>query len=230
MAVMSEFPDEPVGTAGAMSSSGTITFLFTEIEAGTQVWERDSIAMRDAHTRYQVILREAIEANDGDAYKTMGDSLHAAFATPSQALQAAIDAQLLLFAEEWPEATGEIRVRMALHTGVTGGSSGTSWIVDEGQGHYFGPGLNRTAGILSAAHGGQILISAATQELAQDLLPDLQPSAPPGVTLEDLGEHGLKDLTRPEHLYQLVVPGLPALFPAVRTLASLPNNLPRQST
>jgi predicted ATPase/class 3 adenylate cyclase/Tfp pilus assembly protein PilF len=218
------------GIVDTPGTSGTITFLFTDIEAGTQAWERDSAAMRAAHARYQTILREAIEANGGDAYKTMGDALHSAFSTPSQALQAAIDAQMLLFAEEWPPSIGELKVRMALHTGVTGGTSGTSWVVEEGSGHYFGPVLNRAAGILSAAHGGQILLSAATQELARDLLPGLQPSAPPGVTLEDLGEHNLKDLTRPEHLYQLVVPGLPAYFPAVRTLASMPNNLPRQST
>src|SRR5438477_12990839 len=104
----------------AMSAltAGTLTFLFAEIESSSQGWERDLAAMRDAHARYQDILREAIEANDGNAYQTTGDAFHAAFSTASQATQAAIDAQLLLFAEEWPSSIGELKVAMALHTGV----------------------------------------------------------------------------------------------------------------
>jgi predicted ATPase/class 3 adenylate cyclase/Tfp pilus assembly protein PilF len=205
-------------------TAGTLTFLFAQIEASAQSWERDPAAMRDAHARYQEILGEAIEANDGHAYGTAGDAYQAAFPTASQAVQAAIDAQLLLFAEEWSPAIRELKVAMALHTGVITG------VDEERRGGYFGPVLNRTASLLAAAHGGQVLLSAATQELVRDLLPELQPSEPPGIQLEDLGQFNLKDLARPEHIYQLLVPGLPSRFPPLHTLDSLPNNLPRQST
>ncbi len=154
IAAMSELP------------TGTVTFLFTDIEAGTQNWEQDPAAMRAAHSRYQVILREAIEANGGQTYRAMGDALQAAFPTASQAVQAAIDAQFLLFAEEWPPSIHEVKVPMALHTGVIASVSG-----DPGSlGGYFGPVLNRVSGLLSAANGGQVLLSAATQELIRDLL------------------------------------------------------------
>jgi predicted ATPase/class 3 adenylate cyclase/Tfp pilus assembly protein PilF len=205
-------------------TAGTLTFLFAEIEASSQGWDRDLAAMRDAHARYQVIVREAVESNDGNAYETTGDAIHAAFPTASQAAQAAIDAQLLLFAEDWPSSIREIKVAMALHTGVI------TAVDEESRGGYSGPVLNRVGGLLAAAHGGQVLLSAATQELVRDLLPELQPSEAPGIQLEDLGQFNLKDLVRPEHIFQLVIPGLPSRFPPLRTLDSLPNNLPRQST
>src|SRR5215212_1458595 len=102
---------------------------------------------------------------------------------------------------------------MVLHTGVAG----------EQGGDYFGPPLNRVARLLSAAHGGQVLLSLPAQELVRDVLPV-------DAELRDLGEHRLKDLARPERIYQLVVPGLPADFPSLRTLESRPNNLPMQPT
>jgi predicted ATPase/class 3 adenylate cyclase len=192
--------------------TGTVTFLFTDIEGSTKRWEHDARAMQVAHARHEAILRRAIEANGGYAYKMVGDAFQAAFSTAPQALQAALDAQRALHAEPWGEA-GDLRVRMALHTGI----------VEEREADYVGPLLNRVARLLSAGHGGQILLTAAAQELLQD-------SLPAGVSLRDLGEHYLKDLTRPEHVFQLTSPDLPSDFPPLRSLESHPNNLPVQTT
>ncbi len=209
--------------------TGTVTFLSADIEGSARLWERDPTGMRAAHSRYEDVLQGAIEANGGHAYQTIGSATQATFPTALQAAQAAADAQLLLFTEQWPLSLGDLQVAMALHTGVieeVEGSSGRHG----GYSGYSGPTLNRVSGLLSAGHGGQVLLSAATQELVRDHLSRLKPTDPPGVQLLDLGEHRLKDLTRPERIFQLVVPGLPAHFPALRTLDSLPNNLPRQST
>ncbi|MFL5733808.1 MAG: ATP-binding protein, partial [Chloroflexia bacterium] len=192
--------------------SGTVTFLFTDIEGGTRRREHDPTAMQIAQARYETILRRAIEANEGYAYKIVSDTFQAAFSTAPQALQAALDAQRALHAEPWGEA-GELRVRMALHTGI----------VEEREGDYAGPMLNRVARLLAVGHGGQALLTTATQGLVQD-------SLPAGVSLRDLGEHYLKDLTRPEHIFQLVNPDLPAEFPPLRTPEGRPNNLPVQGT
>ncbi len=192
--------------------TGTVTFLFTDIEGSTRLWERDAAAMQSAITRHDEILNSAIEAQGGFVFKTMGDAFCAAFATATDALQAALAAQRALHAEEWEEEC-VILVRMALHTGV----------VEERDGDYFGPPLNRVARLLSAAHGGQTLLSLPAQELVRDLLPV-------GVELRDFGEHRLKDLARPERVYQLVATSLPADFPPLRTLESRPNNLPMQPT
>jgi predicted ATPase/class 3 adenylate cyclase len=205
---------------GGTRPTGTVTFLFTDIEESTKRWETNPADMQAAFSRQEAILRHAIEANGGYAYKVIGDGSQAAFSTALQAVQAAIDAQLLLFTEQWPPSFGELSVRIALHTAV----------IEERVDYYAGPALNRMARLLSAGHGGQVLLSAATQELVRDHLSILQPNDPPGVQLLDMGEHRLKDLTRPERIFQLVVPGLPSLFPPLRTLDSLPNNLPRQST
>jgi predicted ATPase/class 3 adenylate cyclase len=193
--------------------TGTVTFLFTDIEGSTKRWEASPAAMRSAFSRQEDILRHAIEANGGYAYKMIGDAFQAAFPTAISALQAAVDAQHALHAEKWPTDTGEIRVRMALHTGVT----------DERGNDYVGPVLNRVARLLSSGHGGQVLLTAATYELVRDLVPD-------NISLFDLGDHRLKDLIRPEHIFQLTVVGLPSQFPALVTLDSQPNNLPRQTT
>jgi predicted ATPase/class 3 adenylate cyclase/Tfp pilus assembly protein PilF len=201
-------------------STDTVTFLCAGVEGSAMLWERDPAAMQAARFRYEEILEEAIEANGGYAYQTTVNAREVAFPTAVQAVQAAIDAQLLLFTEQWPPSLGDLQVAMALHTGH----------VEEGAGGYSGPTLSKATSLLSAGHGDQVLLSAATQELVRDHLPQLQPSDPPGVQLHDLGEHRLKDLTRPEQIFQLVVPGLPAHFPPLRTLDSLPNNLPRQST
>src|SRR5438067_11330896 len=140
--------------------TGTVTFLFTDIEGSTKRWEHDARAMQVAHARHEAILRHAIEANGGYAYKMIGDAFQTAFSTAPQALQAALDAQRALHAEPWGEA-GELRVRMALHTGVT----------DEREGDYVGPVLNRVSRLLSAGYGGQVLLTLATEELVRDQLP-----------------------------------------------------------
>jgi predicted ATPase/class 3 adenylate cyclase len=192
--------------------TGTVTFLFTDIEGSTALWEKDPEAMQYALARHDGILRHTIEDRGGFAFKTVGDAFCCAFPTAPDALEAALGAQRALSTEEWGE-TGPLRVRMALHTGTA----------EEQGGDYFGPPLNRVARLLSAGHGGQVLLSLPTQELVRDLLPV-------DAELRDLGEHRLKDLARPERVYQLVAPGLPAEFPPLRTLESRPNNLPMQPT
>ena len=149
--------------------TGTVTFLFTDIEGSTKRWEHDASAMQVAHARHEAILRHAIEANSGYAYKMIGDAFQTAFSTAPQALQAALDAQRALHAEPWGEA-GELRVRMALHTGI----------LEVREADYVGPLLNRVARLLSAGSGGQVLLTAATQELVQD-------SLPAGVSLLEIG-------------------------------------------
>jgi predicted ATPase/class 3 adenylate cyclase len=200
--------------AVASPPTDTVTFLFTDIEGSTRVWERHPEAMQMALARHDEILRTVIDANNGSVVKTAGDGVHAVFSTATDALQAALEAQRALLTKEgWPEETGPLQVRMALHVGAT----------EERDGDYFGPPVNRVARLLSAGHGGQVLLSLATQELVRDQLP-------PDVEMRNLGEHRLKDLFRPERVFQLVAPGLPAEFPLLRTLEDHPNNLPLQPT
>src|SRR5579862_9294982 len=166
--------------------SGTVTFLFTDIEGSTHLWEEHPEVMRLALTRHDALMRAAIEAHDGHVFKTMGDAFCAAFHVASDALHAALTAQLAFGSEPWPEPI-RIKVRMALHTGTA----------EARDNDYFGQPLNRVARLLSAGHGGQVLISAATQELTRDFLP-------PAVSLQALGEHRLRDLNRPETIFQLL--------------------------
>jgi predicted ATPase/class 3 adenylate cyclase len=188
--------------------TGTVTFLFTDIEGSTARWERESTAMRAELARHDAILRERIERHGGHVFKTVGDAFHAAFATAPEAFAAAVEAQKALAAEGWGGA-----VRVALHTGAA----------DERDGDYFGPPLNRVARLRDAAHGGQIVLSAATRELTRGALPA-------GVELRDLGVHRLRDLAEPEHIYQADVSGLCTGFPSLRTLDLHPHNLPVQPT
>lgn len=192
--------------------SGTITFLFTDIEGSTLRWEHHTETMRQALARHDALLRAAIDAQAGVVFKTVGDAFYAAFTTATQALAAALDGQRALLVEEWDARLGPLRVRMALHTGTA----------EARDGDYFGPPLNRVARLLAAGHGGQILLSRATQELVRDALP-------PDTQLRDLGEHRLKDLIRPEHIFQLQAPDLLSDFAPLRTLESRSNNLPLQS-
>jgi predicted ATPase/class 3 adenylate cyclase len=192
--------------------TGTVTFLFTDMEGSTKLWEQHPEAMKVAVARHDTILRSAVEAHLGYVVKTTGDGFLAAFGTAHAALAAAAQAQRSLLAETWSEI-GSLRARMALHTGPA----------EEREVDYFGPALNRTARLMAAGHGGQILLTQATYELVRDhVLPE--------ITLRDLGEHRLKDLIRPEHVYQPVAPGLPADFPPLKTLDLRPNNLPVQLT
>ena len=190
--------------------TGTVTFLFTDIEGSTQLWERHAAWMAAAHARHEAILRAAIAAHGGWAYKQIGDAFQAAFQTAPAALAAAVAAQQALAAEPWGEP-GPLRVRMALHSGVA----------EERADDYVGPLLNRAARLMSAGHGGQILLTTATCELTRGHLPA-------GVELRDLGERWLKDLLRPEPVWQVVAEGLPDGFPPLKTLDSRPNNLPAQ--
>jgi predicted ATPase/class 3 adenylate cyclase len=192
--------------------TGTVTFLFTDVEGSTKLWERYPEAMQAAIARHDQILREVMEAGDGYVFKTVGDAFCVAFSSAPHALEAALTAQRALLSEEW-EKTGPLRVRMALHTGSA----------DETDGDYFGPPVNRVARLLSAGHGGQALLSTATQELVRDALPE-------GTKLRDLGERRLKDLFRPEGVFQAVTPGLPSSFPPLKTLDARLNNLPAQPT
>jgi predicted ATPase/class 3 adenylate cyclase len=193
--------------------SGTVTFLFTDIEGSTALWERDRAAMATAVERHHTLLRTAAETHHGVLFKIVGDAVQAAFPTAPDAVAAALDAQRTLMQETWPQGVGALRVRMALHTAAATPEDGD----------YLAPGLNRLSRLLAAGHGGQTILSLATQDLARDALP-------PGAALRDLGEHPLRDLYRPERVFQLLHPDLPADFPSIRTLATRPNNLPLQPT
>src|SRR5215203_4177785 len=130
-----------------------VTFLFTDVEGSTKLWEAHPIAMQTALARHDAIMREAIANNGGVVFKTIGDAFCAAFQHAPSALLAAVDAQRALGSELWPE-TGPIRVRMALHSGHS----------NERNGDYFGPPVNRVARLLATGHGGQILVSNDTRQ------------------------------------------------------------------
>ncbi|RIL10306.1 adenylate/guanylate cyclase domain-containing protein, partial [bacterium] len=168
--------------------------------------------MRGALARHDALVRSAIEAHGGHVFKTVGDAFCAAFQTAPAAVAAALAAQRALAAEAWP-AEAPIAVRVGIHTGAAEAEGGD----------YFGPALNRVARLMGAGHGGQVLVSAAAWELVRDDLPD-------GVGLRDLGERRLKDLRRPERVFQLSGPGLAAEFPPLATLDARPHNLPVQVT
>jgi predicted ATPase/class 3 adenylate cyclase len=192
--------------------TGTVTFLFTDIAGSTRLWEEHPEAMRGAVARHDELLTEAIASHGGTVFKIVGDSLCAAFERATDALAAALTGQRLLQAEGWPEAT-PLQVRVALYTGEAEARGGD----------YFGQPLNRCARILAAGHGGQVLLSQSAAELVRDLLPA-------GAELQALGEHRLRDLARPEALFQLVHPGLPSEFPPLRSLQAFAHNLPIQLT
>jgi predicted ATPase/class 3 adenylate cyclase len=193
--------------------TGIVTFLFTDIEGSTQLWEQHPPAMEVAQARHDRILREAIESNKGYVFQVIGDEFSAAFEIAELAVRAAVKSQVDLQAENWGETP--IRVRMGIHTGKAE--------VQE-DGLYRGyVTLSHAQRLMSAGHGGQVLLSSATQELAQDDLPE-------GVELRDLGRRQLKDLSRSEHIFQLVIPGLPADFPPLNTLDVARHNLPVQLT
>ena len=193
--------------------TGTITFLFTDIEKSTHLWETHPEAMNDALARHDELLRGAIEAHNGYIFRTVGDAFCAAFISAPDAIDAALAVQRALTAETWPDEVGELRVRIGLHTG--------SAIIRDGD--YHGRSLNRVARLEAAGHGGQILISQVTQDLIWDDLPE-------GVSLVDLGSHRLKDLLRSEHIYQITANDLTADFPPLRTLDRDLHNLPSQPT
>ncbi len=191
---------------------GTITFLFTDIVGSTQLWEQNPEAMRTCLSCHDALLKSAIESSRGVVFKTVGDAFCAAFASASDAVAAALSGQLNLLTEPWQD-TLCLRVRMALHTG-------TAELRDN---DYFGRTLNRTARLLAIGHGGQILLSEATQALVKN-------REPAGAALTAMGEHRLKDLQQPERVFQLVHPDLLQSFPPLRSLNNLQHNLPLQTT
>ncbi|HXW86935.1 MAG TPA: adenylate/guanylate cyclase domain-containing protein [Streptosporangiaceae bacterium] len=190
--------------------SGTVTLLFTDIEGSTRLWEAEPAPMTAALQRHDAIVRSAVEDASGYVFKTVGDAFCAAFSTPQAAALAALTAQRGLAGERWATSR-PIRVRMGLHTGAC----------EERDRDYFGPVVNRAARLEAAAHGGQVLVSGATAELLAGSLPE-------GVGLHDLGLHRLKDLGRPEQVFQLTAAFLQASFPPLASLDNpeLPNNLP----
>lgn len=193
--------------------SGTVTFLYTDIEGSTPLWEREPDQMRSALARHDAILHAAIAEHGGHVYKTIGDAFQAAFDNPAQAVSAALAAQRSLAREDW-QTSVPIRVRMGLHVGPAVANSG-----DYEPTHT----LNRVARVMSAGHGGQTLLTAAVAELLRGRLPA-------GVTLRDLGAHRLKGLAQLEHLFQVDAPDLPSEFPPLQSMAASPNNLPIQLT
>jgi predicted ATPase/class 3 adenylate cyclase len=200
------------GDHGVVRPTGTITFLFTDIQGSTRLTAAlGPEGYGPLLERHRELLREAFSANGGVEVGTEGDSFFVVFPSASRAVEAAIAGQRALGAEAWPP-DGVIRVRIGLHTGEGRISDGT----------YVGPDVNRAARIAAAGHGGQVLLSETTKALVQDGLP-------PGVTLRDLGEHRLKDI-RPERIVQLEAPGLATDFPPLRSLDRQPNNLPSQLT
>ncbi|MDX1748291.1 MAG: adenylate/guanylate cyclase domain-containing protein, partial [Halobacteriales archaeon] len=192
--------------------TGTVTFLFTDIEGSTRLLQRvgpDFPRLLDTHVR---LINKAVRAHDGVVVNTEGDGLFIAFARAPNGVAAAVDAQRALFAKSWPVGT-TVKVRMGLHTGegALGGSD------------YVGIDVHRAARVGAAAHGGQILVSSATRSLTSE-------GAPNGTSFRDLGEHRLEGLDRPERLFQVLAPDLPAEFPPPRTVGARPNNLPVQAT
>jgi predicted ATPase/class 3 adenylate cyclase len=190
--------------------TGTVTLLFTDVEGSTRLWEAEPGQMAVALRRHDEILRAAIATARGYVFKTVGDAFCAAFWTAQAALDAALAAQRALGGEPWPTSR-PVLVRMAMHSGVC----------EERDDDYFGPVVNRTARLEAIAHGGQVLVSGPTAELLSEALPD-------GITLRDLGPHRLKDLGRPEQVFQVEASSLRASFPPLASLDNpeLPNNLP----
>jgi predicted ATPase/class 3 adenylate cyclase len=192
--------------------TGTVTFLFTDIEGSTRLWEEDPVGMEKALAEHDAALRRAIETHAGHIFKTIGDAFCTAFSTPSDALAAALEAQRVLESHT-VQAGGALHVRMALHTGQP----------EHRDGDYFGRDLNRIARLVSIGHGGQVLVSGPTRDLIGEDMPE-------GAEFLDLGEHQLRDVERQERVFQLLHVDLPSDFPPLESPAQLRHNLPRRLT
>jgi predicted ATPase/class 3 adenylate cyclase len=197
---------------GASLPTGTVTFLFTDIEGSTRMLDRLGDRYPAVLEVHQDLLRTAFAAHGGVEIATEGDSFFVVFPSAPEAVAASVEAQRALGGHDWPEDAG-VRVRMGLHTGE--GIMGAD--------NYVGVDVHRAARIAATGHGGQVVASQATVALVQR-------SAPEGVSFQDLGEHRLKDLPHPEHLYQVTAEGLEADFPSLRSMDARPNNLPTQLT
>ncbi|HZQ36688.1 MAG TPA: adenylate/guanylate cyclase domain-containing protein [Dehalococcoidia bacterium] len=205
---------EAATSVAATLPTGTITFLFTDVEGSTRLWEQHPQAMRQVMARHDDLLTAVFAQHDGVVVRPRGegDSLFCVFVRASDAVAAALAGQRALLAEA-SGAIGPLRVRMGLHTGEA----------DLRAGDYYGSAVNRCARLRAAGHGGQILLSEATARLVRGVLPD-------GASLRELGEHRLRDLNEPELIHQLSAPGLRDTFPPLQTLTAVPNNLPHQLT
>jgi len=192
--------------------TGTVTFLFTDIEGSTRLLQALGDRYADLLTEYQRLIRTAVQTRTGHEVDTQGDSFLIAFARASDAVAAAVDAQRAIVIQRWPSGVA-VRVRMGLHTGEPVHTAGG----------YVGIDVHRAARICSAAHGGQVLLSQTTHDLVEH-------DPPEGVSLRDLGAHRLRDLHRPEQLFQVLHHDLPAGFPPLRSLDTLPHNLPVELT
>ena len=216
--IVRQHPD--VGWAGSPTKdpdttdlpSGTVTFLFTDVEGSTRLWEQHPEAMRPALARHDEILHDAVAAHDGHLVKRTGDGIHAVFATAHDAVDAAVAAQLALAALSLGE-TSPLRARMGVHTCEA----------EYRDGDYFGSEVNRAARLMSVAHGGQVVVSLATSALVRD-------SLAPEVGMVDLGEHRLRDLAQPVRVFQVTHPDLRPEFPPLQSLDAFPGNLPVQLT
>ena len=195
--------------------TGTVTFLFTDIEGSTQLWEKHPEEMKSALAKHDAILKDTIESNSGHVIKTTGDGIHAVFAKAMDTVNATIQAQHILqqTSEFFKNSEVSLRVRMGLHTGEA----------ELRENDYYGQSLNRAARIMAVGHGGHILLSGITTEVVREHLPV-------NTSLQDLGEHRLKDLIRPERIFQLNAPNLQNNFPTLKSLNTLSNNLPNQLT
>lgn len=193
--------------------AGILTFLFTDLESSTPLWEKHPILMQEVSARHDELLRDAFQANGGRVIKTMGDGFHVVFETPSAGIAAALAGQQAIATETWPQEIGRLKVRMGLHSGESQARDGD----------YYGTELNRAARVMGIGYGGQVLISAAGAALLGSTLPE-------GAALIDLGRQRLKGLSKPERVYQLAHPSLEQDFPALKSLVSTPHNLPAQLT
>jgi predicted ATPase/class 3 adenylate cyclase len=213
-------PAGPGESGEAELPAGTVTFLFTDIEGSTRLWETEPAAMARSLVLHNETLHAAFARHGGVVFSTMGDGMAVAFSSAAAAVRAALEAQRALMVARWPAGTGVLKVRMGLHTDEAVLRHGQA-VLRHGQ--YVNRPLNRCARLMAAAHGGQILLSDATEALVRSELPG-------GATLLDLGEHRLRDLADSMHIFQLVHSDLPRAFPALRTLDAIRNNLPIQLT
>ena len=193
--------------------SGTVTFLFTDIEGSTALAQQYPGQWELMRARHHELMHPAMRAHDGLVFEIVGDAFCVAFHTARQALGAAVEAQRVLHAEPWEPAS--VRVRMGIHTGTAE--------PDGGGGYHGYTALARTQRLMSSGHGGQVLVSLSTEQLVRE-------DPPPGVSLRDVGEKRLKDLVFPERIFQLVISGLPEEFPPLKTLDAYRHNLPPQMT
>ena len=184
--------------------TGTVTLLFTDIEGSTRLLQRAGDAYPSLLDEHRRVLRAAFSSHDGVEVDAQGDAFFVAFASAQDAAAAAVAAQQALAGHDWPD-NSEIRVRIGLHTGEPTAVGG----------RYVGLAVHQGARVMAAGHGGQVLVSESTRALLDDRF-----------QARDLGEHRLKDLAGPHHLYQLLVEGLPADFPPLKTLENRPTNLP----